>query len=432
MMTTIEETRRWIHELLPHGIKPGIERMEWMLEKLGRPDRRLRVIHVGGTNGKGSTVTYLREIYQKAGYTIGTFTSPYIEAFNERITVNGEWISDEALIESSNVVYPLVKELEQTELGTPTEFEVITMISIVYFSQIKRCDLVIYEVGLGGRLDSTNVLAPLATVITNIGMDHMAQLGDSIEEIAFEKAGIIKSGVGVITACENPQALNIIKRTAEERNSRFYPLGHAFHYDVMENSKDRILFNYASVFKRYNELSITLKGEHQIKNAAAALMVVDYMSVYYALAIDEEIIREALQSAFWPGRFEKVSSSPDVILDGAHNPEGVHALSKALQSYYPEQAIHILYAGLKDKQHDIMLKDLLNSASSVTFTHFDFHRALDPLELQAMHSGFETSVETDFRKAIEDKRMNLKENDVLLITGSLYFISEARKFLLNK
>ncbi len=432
MMTTIEEVRIWIHELLPHGIKPGIERMEWMLGELGRPDRRLRVIHVGGTNGKGSTVSYLREIYQQAGYTIGTFTSPYIESFNERISINGEWISDEDLIDAANRVYPLVKELEKMEQGTPTEFEVITMISIVYFSEIQRCDLVIYEVGLGGRLDSTNVLTPLATVITNIGMDHMQQLGDTIEDIAFEKAGIIKSGVGVITACEQPAALEIIKQTAEQKNARFYPLGHAFHYDVIENSKENTLFNYASVFKRYNELSISLKGEHQIKNAVAALMVIDYMSVYYALSIDEEVIRQALKNTFWPGRFEIVSSDPDIILDGAHNPEGAYALKNAMQNYYPDQAVHIIYAGLTGKRHDLMLEDLFSAARSVTFTWFDFPRALDPADLQAENPSHNAAIEHDFRKAISEKRKTLGEGDVLLITGSLYFISEARKYLINQ
>lgn len=432
MLTTIQETRQWIHNLLPHGIKPGTDRMIWMLDKLNHPEKRLRVIHVGGTNGKGSTVTYLREIYQAAGYTIGTFTSPYIEDFNERISVDGRWISDDHLVQAAQVVYPLVNELTNSELGSPTEFEVITMISIVYFTQIERCDLVIYEVGLGGRYDSTNVLTPLVTAITNIGMDHMVQLGDSIEQIAYEKAGIIKSGVGVITASEEPAALSVIKETAKENNSRYYAMGEEFHFDIVKNSNERIVFNYASLFKRYDELSLSLRGEHQIKNAATALMVIDYLSVYYALFIEEDIIRKALINAFWPGRFEKVSALPDIILDGAHNPEGALALSKALYDYYPGRSVHMIYAGLSGKDHAQMLHSLLPCTASVSLTTFNFPRAMTQEEMKVLSNDPKISVNPDFKDTILKIRSQLNVNDVLLITGSLYFISEVRRFLYFK
>ncbi|GAY75125.1 dihydrofolate synthase [Sporolactobacillus inulinus] len=188
MFETIDETLNWIHGLIPHGIKPGTKRMEWMLAELGNPEQKIRAVHVGGTNGKGSTVCYLWHIYQASGMTVGTFISPYITSFNERIMVNGKPISDQDLIKAANLVYPLTLAVDrETNLGLPTEFEVVTMLSFVYFGMIHPCDLVIYEVGLGGRLDSTNVIQPLVSVITNVAMDHMKQLGTTIKQIALKK-----------------------------------------------------------------------------------------------------------------------------------------------------------------------------------------------------------------------------------------------------
>lgn len=193
MFHTYNEALNWIHSRLRLGIKPGLKRMEWMMEKLNHPERRLRTVHIGGTNGKGSTVTFLRSILQEAGYSVGTFTSPYFEQFNERISVNGTPVTDQEITELANVIFPLAEELEKTELGGPTEFEVITAMSIYYFSKINPVDIVIFEVGLGGRFDSTNIIYPLLSIITSIGLDHTNILGHSISEIAFEKAGIIKT-----------------------------------------------------------------------------------------------------------------------------------------------------------------------------------------------------------------------------------------------
>ncbi|HSU80134.1 MAG TPA: Mur ligase family protein, partial [Candidatus Angelobacter sp.] len=202
MLHTVDESINWIQGLLKHGIKPGLERMEWVMEKLDHPERRLRAIHVGGTNGKGSTVSFLRSILMQTFEEVGTFTSPAIVDFKDRISVNGLPMSDEDFISAANMIYPFVQELGATDLGTPTEFEVITLISFVYFSLIHPCDVVIYEVGLGGRLDSTNILTPLLCVITNVGMDHVQYLGDTISQIAREKAGIIKPGLPVVTTAE--------------------------------------------------------------------------------------------------------------------------------------------------------------------------------------------------------------------------------------
>src|SRR5690606_15259339 len=206
----------------------GLSRMEWMMERLGHPENKIKAIHVAGTNGKGSTVSYLRNILQEAGYKVGTFTSPYIEAFNERISVNGKPISNDEIVSLLQVIKPLAEELEETELGGPTEFEVITAMALYHFGQASDIDFVIMEVGLGGRLDSTNVITPLISVITSIGFDHMNILGDTIEEIAAEKAGIIKRYVPVITAVDQQKAIEVISKKAKEEKSPFYQLGTDF------------------------------------------------------------------------------------------------------------------------------------------------------------------------------------------------------------
>lgn len=207
MFQTYEQALTWIHARLRLGIKPGLARMEWMMERLNHPERRIKTIHIGGTNGKGSTLTFLRCILEEACCKVGTFTSPFFEQFNERISVNGKAISDEEMLELTNIIKPLADELESTELGGPTEFEVITAMSLYYFAKKNPVDIVLYEVGLGGRFDSTNILHPLLSIITSIGMDHTNILGDTYEKIATEKAGIIKSGTPIITAVKQPESL---------------------------------------------------------------------------------------------------------------------------------------------------------------------------------------------------------------------------------
>lgn len=426
MFTTIEETLDWIHSLLPHGMKPGTMRVDKMLEQLDHPERRIKVVHVAGTNGKGSTVAIMRHIYQEAGYKIGTFTSPYITSFNERISVNGEAISDTDLIHAANIVKPLVDELAETDLGTPTEFEVITVIAFYYFGKVDICDLILLEVGLGGRLDSTNVVFPLATVITSIGLDHTQQLGDKITQIAYEKSGIIKSGVPVITAVKDEEAFEVIKETAEKNKAKLYQLGHQFkvEYDTPQAGKE--VFSYTSSFKKYENLVLSLAGEHQIQNAAMALMVVDLLYFYYAFIVEEEALRRGLEQATWPGRFEQISSEPLIILDGAHNEAGMKALAATVNRYYRDKTIHVLYSGMSDKNHSSMLAQLEPVVSTITFTEFDYHRTEQADTLYQVSQHPKKKVNQQWPQALQDLRETWRPEAVILITGSLYFISEVR------
>lgn len=432
MFDTYEQAIDWIHARLRLGIKPGLSRMEWMLERLDHPERRIKTVHVGGTNGKGSTVAFLRSILQAAGYRIGTFTSPYFEHFNERISINGLSIQDEELIELTNVIKPLADELDQTELGGPTEFEVITAMSLYYFAEMSPVDVVIYEVGLGGRFDSTNVIHPLLSIITSIGLDHTAILGDTYEEIAFEKAGIIKNGVSVITGVKQPAALEVIRKKALEGKSPLYHLGDEFSASSRESLDLGEEFSFSSMFGQIQNLETSMIGSHQVENAACAVMASQVLANYYSFMIEEEHIREGLIQAYWPGRLEILSENPLVLIDGAHNEEGINALAGEIKSRYADKKVSILFAALKDKKLDKMIATLEEAADQLTFTTFDFPRAASAEELMEVGSNKNNkSISEDYRSFLYTKINELNKDEMLIVTGSLYFLSEAKPIIVN-
>ncbi|MDR4889123.1 folylpolyglutamate synthase/dihydrofolate synthase family protein [Fredinandcohnia sp. QZ13] len=433
MIQTYDEALSWIHGRLRLGMKPGLSRMEWMMERLGHPQEKIKAIHVAGTNGKGSTVSYIRNMLQEAGYKIGTFTSPYIETFNERISVNGQPISDDEIVSLLQVIKPLAEELEETELGGPTEFEVITAMALYYFGEASNIDFVIMEVGLGGRLDSTNVIHPLISIITSIGFDHMNILGDTIEEIAGEKAGIIKQHVPVITAIEQPEAIEVINIKAKEKNSPFYQLGHDF-FILGHQSNDGESFTVKTQNKTFQNLHISMKGAHQVRNASLAVLAVHMLQDSGVVQIEDRQLVAGLEKTKWIGRFEEISKNPLVILDGAHNPEGVNSLVDTVEAHLKGKDIHIIFSALSDKKLDTMIRQLERIAKSLTFTSFDYPRAATTGELFENSSAGESINTVDnWREAVEAgvERVSSVENAALIITGSLYFISEVRGYLLN-
>ncbi|MEC1720359.1 bifunctional folylpolyglutamate synthase/dihydrofolate synthase [Schinkia azotoformans] len=429
MNNEFNEALHWLNSRTTFGIKPGLERMNFMLEQLGHPERRLKTVHVAGTNGKGSTVSFMCHILQEAGYIVGTFTSPYIESFNERISVDGIPISDEDFVEIVKKIKPIVEKCEATEYGVPTEFEVLTVIALEYFAKVAVPYISLIETGLGGRLDSTNVITPLVSVITNIGQDHMNILGNTVEEITKEKAGIIKSGFPVVTAVEQPEAEEIIADVAKSKNSKLYRLGKEFKTIDTALHNGNEVFTFQSLFNRLENLEITMKGEHQVKNVATALMAIEYLKQYFAFVIDEEHIRTGLLKTTWKGRFEKVSDKPLTFIDGAHNPEGIDTLCKTIQRYYSDKKVHIIFSALKDKPLKEMIGKLDAIADKITFTQFEFARCTEASELFELSSSANKHVNVDWKEAIESEKREIgrSEEEVLIITGSLYFISEVRK-----
>jgi len=429
MIRTYEEAVAWIHGRLRLGMKPGLKRMEWMMEKLGHPERRVRAVHIGGTNGKGSTVAYLRSILQAAGYSVGTFTSPYVEQFNERISINGEPIRDEEIVELVQTIQPLANELEQTELGGPTEFEVITAMMLYYFGKQNIQDIVLIEVGLGGRLDSTNVIYPLVSVITNVSYDHMNILGDTLGQIAAEKAGIIKSGVPLVTAVNEPEAWEVIAKTAVERKAKTYRLGVDFAVSNQQTTAEGEQFSVTTPFAAYRDLRIQMPGVHQIENAATAVMAAELLRLSYSFLIEPEHIHDGLAMATWPGRFEKVSDKPLIIVDGAHNEAGIRSLVETVRAHYPDKRVHVLFAALTDKPLERMIQRLEELADTIAFTTFDFPRAAAAEQLAELSSHPQKAATDDWIGWIDEKKNRMGRDELLLITGSLYFLAEVRKRL---
>ncbi|TPG76585.1 bifunctional folylpolyglutamate synthase/dihydrofolate synthase [Brevibacillus laterosporus] len=437
---TYDEALNWLHSLLRFGLKPGLERMNWMLEELGHPERNLLFVHVAGTNGKGSTCTFLTHVLLEAGISVGTFTSPYITDFRERIRLNNQLIPQDDLVRLVDEIKPLVERCEQeAEYGCPTEFEVITLLAICYFGLVVRPAIVVWETGLGGRLDSTNVVHPIMSVITNVGLDHTDILGSSIGEIALEKAGIIKPGVPVVVGNLQEEALNVISRITKQKNSKLYRLGCEFDAQPLftEALKGAQHIEYSSLLRpTTSTYQLGLLGKHQVQNAGVALMVLDLLREFYAFFVEEEDRKKGLAQATWPGRMEIVSRNPLCMIDGAHNTEGITMLVDSLGELAKDtKRIHLMFSALEDKplsQMARVLKEAPLELANVYLTSFDFPRAasVDTLEDAFLTGGFNQ----EQLECVDDWKIVLREwlsdetksDETLLICGSLYFISLVR------
>ena len=448
-----EEALQWILGLRSFGIRPGLERTHWMLKKLDHPHRRLRFIHVAGTNGKGSTCAFLYETLRRSGYGVGMFTSPYIDRYENRIQCDGEPISAESLVRLANRIKPLADELAQGELGPPTMFEVTVVLAILYFATEKYPDYVVWETGLGGRLDCTNVVYPAVSVITNVGLDHTDILGDTIERIAAEKAGIVKPGVPVVTTAEDPAAIEVIRQAASANKSAMYLMHRDFFIEPASaeegdrkkgrkgrRSDDRTqAFDFVGPFRRIPDVRIELAGRHQQKNAAAALMTLEVLRQYYALILDDENLYPAFRKTKWPGRFEFLREKPPLIADGAHNPDGARALAEALQEV-KRRRLNFLIGMVKSKNHRAYLEHILPIADHVIFTEPDDARKLPagdlaqaavPL-LESLSRPVEWEVEPDWKKALERLLKLTGRQDAAVVTGTLYLVSDVRSRVLHQ
>ncbi|NLY53329.1 MAG: bifunctional folylpolyglutamate synthase/dihydrofolate synthase [Firmicutes bacterium] len=411
------------------GSRPGLERMNWLLERLGHPDKSLRFIHIGGTNGKGSTSALVYNILRAAGYRVGMFTSPYLESFTNRIGVQGEDIKVEHLVALVKRLRPLFDEINQTALGPITQFEVTTTLALVYYQQLEL-DFVVWEVGLGGRLDATNVVKPIVSVITNIGRDHTEVLGETITAIASEKAGIIKPKVPLITAVQDAEAWQVIAAHAAALEAPVYLLGVDFSYRRNSFTLQGQSFDYRDSQVEWRDLRLHLLGEHQCKNAATALAVTSELRKQ-GFNIDENACRRGLEATRWLGRLEIMCDDPLVIVDGAHNPHGTRVLQQALQEYFPGRPITMVLGILRDKERQEMLAHLLPLASRVIFAAPSYGRAIDPALLLKDAAAYKIPASTaaTVAEAIDAALAGVAPNEVVLVAGSLYTVAEARERL---
>lgn len=416
----------YLYGLEKFGMIFGLTQIEAILRAVGNPHRELQAIHIGGTNGKGSTAAMVASILRKEGYRVGLYTSPHLIRFTERIKVNGKEIEEEEIVELTEW---LRKRIEAAGVTPPfTFFDFTTAMAFLYFKQ-KMVDLTVLEVGLGGRLDSTNVIDPLLSVITNIGKDHEDVLGKGIMRIAREKAGIIKDCRPLITAATQPTVIRLFSKICREKKSPFFRVGKDFRY----TSGGKGSFNYEGLERKLWGLSLNLPGPHQIINATTALGAVEILDDM-GYHVSNDAILEGLKTVEWPGRLEMVRSSPRVLLDGAHNPEGAFSLRDALKNDFQYHRLILLIGIMKDKDIDSILRSLSPLANHIILTRPKTDRAASPelLKKALGRNGRKAEVLEDFKKAIDRGLSLTGEDDLLCITGSLYTVGEARSYFLPK
>jgi len=412
------------------GMNFGLERMNELLEHLNVSHENLPFVHIAGTNGKGSTLNYLKNIMMEQGYKVGTFTSPHIESIKERIMINDDYIEEADFLSLFRKVMLVIEGMEQEDVY-PTQFEILTIIALMYFQE-KKPDLVIMETGLGGRLDSTNVITPLLSVITNVSFDHTNILGNTIREIATEKAGIIKENSFIVTGVKDDEALSVIEAKAKEQNSKLFRLGEQFTADAQQTRQNGESFVYSFCDHQLTDVSIAMIGNHQIDNAACAITAALLLKEKYDYALSEGKLRSGLQKAVWKGRLEQISKNPAVIVDGSHNEEGINTLIETLQNRYDDKKVIFVTAALADKDVSSMIQKLEKVAYHIIFTQFTMDRALEADKFAKHCRNVTYSVLEDYKEALDEGLRMADQDTVIVITGSLYFLYYARPYLLTR
>ncbi|MDD2233843.1 MAG: bifunctional folylpolyglutamate synthase/dihydrofolate synthase [Desulfitobacteriaceae bacterium] len=425
------ETLNYLAGLTKFGMNLGLARIRALLEYLNNPERQLRIIHVGGTNGKGSTSIMIAQILWEAGYKTGIFTSPHLHDYRERFVINGKMISKSEVIRQIKQLRPHLEELVAGGREHPTEFEVQTALAMNYFAQ-EKVDFAIIEVGLGGEIDSTNVGFPLVSVITNVGMDHLNYLGEDLTAIAEVKAGIIKPNSVVVTAADRPQVMDIIAEKAAGFGVKLVRVGEDVFWKKQRSGEFELKFDLVVLNTFYPGLRLNLMGEHQLRNAATAVAVCEVLKTDYAVAIPGKAVYEALAKVKWPGRLELLSSSPKVLLDGAHNVDGAEVLLQALKEYSRDRLI-LCIGMLDDKEREKIADLLIPIADEVFITKPQSLRAGDWIGLADIAGKYSKPVTCidNPREAVKEAFRRLKSTDLLCVTGSLYLLADAREELLK-
>ena len=403
---------------LPRG-RYGLERLKQALELLGNPQHKVRFVHVAGTNGKGSCAAMLASVLKEAGYRTGLYISPHLRRYNERMQVDGVDISDDDLIRAAQRVKEVCEQLG----GTPIVFEVLTLMALWYFAE-RRCDFVVLEVGIGGKLDATNCIpAPAAALIAQLGFDHTETLGNTIEEIAAQKGGIAKPGSQLVMAEQEPAALRVVEQLCREQGCGF-TVADPERLQVLSTSPEGQRLRD----RTYGELLLPLAGSHQVKNAANVLTVVEVLKGE-GFAIPDRAVRQGIERTVWPARFERLSRSPDFILDGGHNPQCVQAAVQALQDYYPGKKVVFLTGMMKDKDSAAMLAKMAEVAKAFVCLHADSERAFGAQELAREIENTLSLAAYPAASAQEGCALAQRlagEQGVVCALGSLYLAGEIR------
>jgi len=426
-----QESLQYLVNLTTFGFNFGLERIQELLKRLENPESGLRVIHVGGTNGKGSTVAMIARILREAGHKVGVFTSPHLHDYRERMTINGQMIPKEKIIQEITRVRPHLEEMVAGGFEHPTEFEVSTALALLYFAD-ENVDFALIEVGLGGAIDSTNVVTPLISVLTNVGMDHMDYLGPDVISIAKVKAGIIKPNSMVVTASEDPDVISILREQASAMGVPLWLVGEDVRFESKWSGELEQEFDLIGLHANYSKLRLRLMGYHQVINAATAVTVCELLSSEYGATIPREAIYAGLRDVEWLGRLELLSLKPKILLDAAHNVDGAQALVKALPLYVRDRLILCL-GMLADKEREKVITMLAPLADEIIITRPNSPRAGDWKALGSLAEQYGRPVvciETP-EEAVNYALKRLGENDMLCVTGSIYMLADARQALIQ-
>ncbi|MGE5839242.1 MAG: bifunctional folylpolyglutamate synthase/dihydrofolate synthase [Deltaproteobacteria bacterium] len=414
-----EQAVEYLYSLQKYGIKFGLSKTSNLLRAFGNPHRGQRYIHIAGTNGKGSVAAMVESVLRASGLKVGFYSSPHLVRFTERFRINGREIPSKA---AAGLVEELTRVMDPAQ--PPTFFEVTTAMGLVYFER-EEVDIAVIEVGMGGRLDATNVIRPAVSVITNISFDHQAFLGNTLEQIAEEKAGIIKKGIDLAAPASQPRVIEIFRETCKERKAPFWRVGQDIRYRATGNR-----MNYYGFRRTFRDLELGLAGTYQHRNAAVALSVIELLD-QKGIRVSEDHIREGMKGAHWPGRLQTVSTDPLVILDGAHNPGAVRCLSKAIRAGFQYRRLILVLGVMADKDVSGVLRGIVPLADYVVFTRPEYYRAAAPEALMqaAVPLGKPGESQPTLARAIERAKGLANREDLILVTGSLFTVGETMAVL---
>lgn len=422
MIKTYEDIEQFFQRRKKLKIKLGLERMQFLLKKLGNPEKKLFAIHIAGTNGKGSTVQFLQSVLKNNGYKVGVFTSPSFTNLCGHILIDGKEIDEQEFVRVFQQLLPYIQQLDEKS-DSPTEFEILTVLAIQYFAE--KIDIAILEAGMGGRYDTTNVIDPTISVITNVSTDHIQFLGESMEEIAAHKAGIIKENRPVVVGNVTEKVKNVIIEEAKEKNAAVYFLHEHYFY---KNGEQKYTWSFEDEEIHF---SVGSHGIYQVENISIMLMVLKLLA-NDGIDINWNDINSLIESTELVGRFEKIVEKPLIILDSAHNVRGIEMFIQSVERSYHDKKKHLLFAGFKDKALDEMLQRLTSHFDSISVTTFQHERAATLNDMQELAEKHHFQVVEDWKEKIISILNDRSRTDVYFVTGSLHFIAQVRTFILTQ
>ncbi len=412
---TYKQALNYLYGLQKYGVKFGLSKTSNIMKKMGNPHKGQKYIHIAGTNGKGSVSAMVESVLMKSGLKVGFYSSPHLVRFTERFRINRKEISRKKVIELTEEIKSIINPIEP-----PTYFEATTAMALAYFAR-ENTDIAIMEVGMGGRLDATNIIRPLVSAITNISLEHQAFLGNTLIEIAGEKAGIIKKGVNTITAATQPKVSEHFKAVCDDRKAPFFQVGKDVRYRNSENG-----FNYYGLKRKISNINLALRGEFQHRNTTLAIGILELLEKK-GYKLKEQDIKSGVEETTWPGRIQVLSEKPLIVVDGAHNPGAARVLVEAVKKDFSYKKLILVLGVMKDKDIGSIVKEIAGMADRVICSSPEYFRSASPEELYSIVSKYNGKTETiqSLPGAIKKAKKIAKPDDMILITGSLFTVGEA-------